>query len=165
MLGALPGSDTELANSRRIATLSMRLRGLRLRRARRTSASAYWASWADAPPMINARVPSMAEHIVGCLDAGNATSGSCLAELGGAASKLDRAGFLSRPSWAELQMGKRTSPQNYTARHKSSGRGSARQGTNRAARTAQGRCTSVEVAVDHHGIRLLPRRFSSHARQ
>ena len=106
LLGALPSSDTELANSRRIATLPMRLGGLGLRSARRTSASAYWASWADALPMINARVPSMAEHIVECLDAGNAPSGSCLAELGGAASKLDRAGFLSRPSWAELQTGK-----------------------------------------------------------
>ena len=47
-----------------IATLQMRLGGLGLRSARRTSPAAYWASWADALHMISQRLPGVVYDVV-----------------------------------------------------------------------------------------------------
>ena len=57
LLGGLPGTADEQATARDLASLPMRLGGAGLRSAERTGAAAYWASWADALAMINARLP------------------------------------------------------------------------------------------------------------
>ena len=46
------------------STLPLSLGGLGLRSARRTCVAAYWASWADALPMIQERHPTVADQIV-----------------------------------------------------------------------------------------------------
>ena len=61
-----------------IATLQMRLGGLGLRSARRTSPAAYWASWADALHMISQRLPGVVYDVVAQL---NEEPEGCLVEL------------------------------------------------------------------------------------
>ena len=56
-----PGSTEQLAFAKKVATLPMRHGGLGLRSALRTRFAAYWASWADALPMITARTPTGSE--------------------------------------------------------------------------------------------------------
>ena len=50
--------------ARSTATLPLSLGGLGLRSAQRSSVAAYWASWADALPMIQERHPAVADQIV-----------------------------------------------------------------------------------------------------
>ena len=57
---------------------------------------ACWASWADALHMIAGRLPEVANRVEGCL-----------AEVSAAAGRLDRQGFVGRPSWADLKEGVR----------------------------------------------------------
>ena len=82
--------------------MPMRMGGLGLRSATRTSPTAYWASWADALHMISQRLPEVANDIVTQL-AGEPAG--CLAELQSAADDLDRCGFVGRPSWEALNTG------------------------------------------------------------
>ena len=84
----------------------MRLGGLGLRSAAQTAPAAYWASWADALPMLKARLPDLATRAVQALD-GGAASGTCLDEVVAAARLLDHEGFLRRPSFAALADGAR----------------------------------------------------------
>ena len=57
MLGEEPGSLPK--ETERQARLPLRLGGLGLRSATRTAFAAYWASWADALPMLKARLPQL----------------------------------------------------------------------------------------------------------
>ena len=59
VFGRLPGNVQQKDMARCLATLPMRLGGLGLRLATRMGPAAYWASWADAFPMISARLPSL----------------------------------------------------------------------------------------------------------
>ena len=91
--------------ARCLATLPMRLGGLGLRSATRMAPAAYWASWADAFPMISARLPSLGEEILEAMTGEQA--GGCIEELVSAAGQLDRGGFLQRPDWLQLRAGAR----------------------------------------------------------
>ena len=82
----------------------MRLGGLGLRSASRTAPAAYWASWADALPMLSARLPELTDRVEAIL---NANPQGCLRDLDEAAGILDRSGFVGRPSWRELRVGVR----------------------------------------------------------
>ena len=62
LLEGLPGFPEQKRWAREIATLPMRMGGLGLRSARRISAAAYWASWADAIHMISQRLPGVAKR-------------------------------------------------------------------------------------------------------
>ena len=85
----------------------MRMGGLGLRSAERCAHAAYWASWAHALHMIAQRNPAEAEMVVQSMsDDINPGEGS-LAELKMATDRLDRQGFWWRPSWSELQEGRR----------------------------------------------------------
>ena len=87
----------------------MRMGGLGLRSAERCAHAAYWA---DALHMIAQRNPAVAEMVVQSMsDDTNPGEGS-LAELKMATDRLDRQGFWWRPSWSELQEGRR--PETHT---------------------------------------------------
>ena len=105
LLNGLTGDTNQNDTAREIASLPMRLGGLGLRSATRSSPGAYWASWGDALHMIQQRFPPVAEHVVASLSEHAAED--CLRELQEAASTLDREGFVSRPSWPALQRGQR----------------------------------------------------------
>ena len=89
----------------------MRMGGLGLRSATRCAESAFWASWADALPMIRERTPHVADMVVHAMVGGQPQG--CLGELQEASTRLDREGFWWRPSWPELLHGKRP-PQSKT---------------------------------------------------
>ena len=93
LLGDIPGSDQEKQDAARLATLPMRLGGLGLRAAVRMAPAAYWASWADALPMLQERLPVEAQNAVNVLD-GHADAEGCLGEVREAAAGLDRQGFI-----------------------------------------------------------------------
>ena len=60
--------DRRLEEEQRLlATLLMRMGGLGFRSAERMAPSAFWASWADALPMIADRLPQVAAHVVGAV--------------------------------------------------------------------------------------------------
>ena len=84
----------------------MRMGGLGLRSAQRCSMAAYWASWADALPMIGERNPEIAAMALRSVE-GEPPQQGCLAELQQATSRLDREGFWWRPTWQALLGGAR----------------------------------------------------------
>ena len=69
LLGETPGTASEVRDAEQMATLPMRMGGLGLRSAGRCATAAYWASWADALPMINQRNSSIADMVVARLSA------------------------------------------------------------------------------------------------
>ena len=104
LLGHVPVEHEEEARS--ISTLPMRMGGLGLRSAKRCAPAAFWASWADALPMIAERNPAVAAEVVDQLSSQEPLQG-CLQELRAASVLLDMQGFQLRPSWVELRDGKR----------------------------------------------------------
>ena len=107
LLGDIPGGDREKQDAARLATLP--LHALGFRSAVRMAPGAPWASWADALPMLQERLPIIAQNAVNVLD-GDANVDGCLGEVCQAAAGLDRQGFIGRPQWGALQMGARPSP-------------------------------------------------------
>ena len=105
LLGRMPGNTTQQEMARDIATLPMRLGGLGLRSATRVAPAAFWASWADALPMLSQRLPALTDEIMQSLD--SVHDGGCLEQLQAAGLSLDRGGFLQRPEWAQLRAGAR----------------------------------------------------------
>ena len=95
--------------ARGLATLPMRMGGLGLRSATRTAPAAYWASLADALPMIAQRLPTVAEQAIKSIEEGQAPEGrpQGLAEAVAAGELLAREGFLQLPGWNELKDGLR----------------------------------------------------------
>ena len=94
------------------ATLRLRLAGMGLRSTCRTSAPAYWASWADALPEIHQRFPATGHQILHRLTQLQSTPHDqalvgplCLrsAEEGGRRS--ESAGWRDRPLWRDLAAG------------------------------------------------------------
>ena len=69
VLGRMPGNTTQQEMAHGIATLPMRLGGLGLRSATRMAPAAFWASWADALPMLSQRLPALTDQIIQALDA------------------------------------------------------------------------------------------------
>ena len=100
---SLPGDARQQEVATQIASLPMRLGGLGIRSASRMAPSAFWASWADALPMLQDRLPSISNQIADVLDGAQAPG--CLGELQTTTQVLDRNGFVSRPGWRALQGG------------------------------------------------------------
>ena len=86
--------DRTAANS---STLPLSLGGLRLSSAVRTSAPAYWASWADTLPMIHQRHPVVVEAMVSSLN--RQVDVPCLRVAAVAADQLIGVDGFSSPSW------------------------------------------------------------------
>ena len=109
LLGGLPGTPAEQATARDLASLPLRLGGAGLRSAVRTGPAAYWASWADALAMINARAPDVAAAAAAQLSAPppDDCPARCLDEARDAGLLLSREGFLQRPCWQALRQGLR----------------------------------------------------------
>ena len=99
----VPGTVEQRGWAHQLATLPMRLGGLGLRSASRMAPAAFWASWADALPMLSARLPELTDRFV----EGHSTQPrGCLAQLHEATMVLDRSGFVGRPGWHELKAGR-----------------------------------------------------------
>ena len=98
------GDEVRKEEGRQLATLPMRLGGLGLRSASRTALAAYWASWADALPMLSARLPELTDRVE---EISNVNPQGCLRDLDEATGILDRSGFVGRPGWRELRAGVR----------------------------------------------------------
>ena len=100
LLQQVPGGQEERQFARALTTLPMRMGGLGMRSATRCAAAAYWASWADALPMIGQRNPEVAETVVRTMEGEQQLpDGGCMAELAAASSQLDREVFwLSKAS-------------------------------------------------------------------
>ena len=79
LLEGLPGDQRQQEVARTIASLPMRMGGLGIRSATRMAPAAYWASWADALPMLETRLPQVAQIVTRQLD--NAQAPGCLGEL------------------------------------------------------------------------------------
>ena len=95
-----------------IATLPVRSGGLELRSAVRIAPAAFWASWADALPMLQTRCPTLAAWLVADLsDRGSAVP--IVREFQVARDMLTSEGFQRLPPWTELQAGAR--PDSVTA--------------------------------------------------
>ena len=77
-----------------LSLLPMRMGGLGIRSASRLGPAAFWASWADALPMLEKRLPPLAAEITTILEGEQV--GGCLGELQLATRMLDRRGFVSR---------------------------------------------------------------------
>ena len=107
LLGHLPGDQEQQSAARRITTLPMRLGGLGIRSAARVSPAAYWASWADALAMLQARLPRVTANIVGGL-VREAPLTRCVGELQESARSLDHSWFVGRPEWTALRDGARS---------------------------------------------------------
>ena len=66
--------------------------------------AAFWVFWADALPMLSARLPKLTNRVVD--DLSNHPQG-CLAQLEDATRVLDRSGFVGHPEWHVLRAGRR----------------------------------------------------------
>ena len=105
LLELLPGDQRQQEVARMIASLPMRMGGLGIRSATRMAPAAYWASWADAVPMLETGLPQVAQIVTSQLDSVQAPG--CLGELQTATAVLDTCGFVTRPTWSELRAGTR----------------------------------------------------------
>ena len=104
LMGIDDATDPEC---QQLASLTMRMGSMGLRSATRCARAAFWASWADALPMIKDRTPQIAHQVVTSLSSAQPAVAGCLAELHEAATVFDQQGFWWRPSWTELLQGKR----------------------------------------------------------
>ncbi len=102
--------EHHFASGRRIAQLPARMGGLGIRSTLRSAPAAYWASWADAIEMIQARNPSQAANILERLTAGTSEGDGCLHEAAQSADALRHDGFDNLPSWQALSDGLRPPP-------------------------------------------------------
>ena len=81
--------------------------GLGLRSALRMAPAAFWASWADALPMLQQRLPELTRQVLHVLEG---PAFGCLGELREATERLDRCGFVDRPDWEALRRGLQPRP-------------------------------------------------------
>ena len=95
LLGHVPAEDEEEAGN--ISTSPMRMGGLGLRSGERCAPAAFWASWADALPMIAERDPAVATEVVDELSSQEPLHG-CLQELHDVSVLLDMQEFQQRPT-------------------------------------------------------------------
>ena len=106
-LEGVPGNHHQQVVAVQLVSLPMRMGRLGLRSASKIAPAAYWASWADALPMIQGRVPQIAGLVVQLLDQ-DATG--CLGELQQATATLDWSGFVGTPNWRSLSARARPPP-------------------------------------------------------
>ena len=89
-----------------VSSLPHCLGGAGLRSAVRTSPAAYWASWADAVPMLRARTPTLAEFVAQRLVRDGNEQSECLSEVNACRRLLASEGFAG-PDWAAIWSGTR----------------------------------------------------------
>ena len=106
VLASLLGRDAGQGLQKHIATMPARSGGLGLRSAERTAAPAFWASWADALPMLHARCPRLTQSLIAELGKHRSPS-QLVQELVAASGKLSAEGFHLLPSWEDLRDGAR----------------------------------------------------------
>merc|ERR1711963_1202835 len=93
------------------ARLPLRFGGFGLRNSIRTSATAYWASWADSLNILQSRFPEISQRIFHKIselsNIGRPLDYEplCLVELAQATIRCDDAGWDSRPSWNQISDG------------------------------------------------------------
>ena len=100
------GTQLRREHASQVATLPMRMGGLGLISSKVLDGSVFWASWADALPIIGERNPEIATMALRSVE-GEPPQQGCLAELQQATSRLDREGFWWRPTWQALFGGAR----------------------------------------------------------
>ena len=106
LLGVTTVLSDEVLTACDLAGMPMRSGGLGLRSALRTAPAAYWASWADALPMIIARTPLVAGQVVASLAQPDAQAQFAV-ELQASRQQLVDEGFAACPSWPDLAAGQR----------------------------------------------------------
>ena len=72
LLGSIPRDDAQVERARRITTLPLRMGGLGLRSGQRMKPGAFWASWADALPMLQQRLPELTRQVTNHVSEGPA---------------------------------------------------------------------------------------------
>ena len=97
LLEGLIGDARRQEVARRAASLPRRMGGLGLRSALKTAPAVCWASWADVLPMIDGRLPQVAQLVTAQLEQVDEAVG-CMGEIQRATRVLDLGGFVSRPS-------------------------------------------------------------------
>ena len=93
------------ATAREVASLSGTHGGLGLRSATRTAPAAYWASWADALPVLAGKSNALASLALTRLDDAGRTPPVCLAEAEAARTFLSNEGAQNLPTWREAALG------------------------------------------------------------
>eukprot|EP00973_Karenia_brevis_P053240 7401539-Karenia_brevis.AAC.1 len=78
-----------------------------MRSAARSASAAYWASWADAIPVLQKRSPRIAAIILQALSTGNQEAASCSHEVQHCRDLLVAQGYSSCPSWQDIGSGVR----------------------------------------------------------
>ena len=96
--------DADWEHARKVAMLPASLGGLGLLAAERLAPAAYWASWADALPVLQQRRPDAAARCVQGqeVEAGAEGAAPCLRAAAAAGQRLDREGWEERPTWRGL---------------------------------------------------------------
>ena len=103
----LPADGEEFRNTRRLASLPAKLGGVGLRSAWRIRDAAYWAAWADALPVLQRKLPTLAARALEQLELGARSTWPCACAAHDAAVNLHAAGFGNIPSWRDLRDGAR----------------------------------------------------------
>ncbi len=73
-----------------------------MRSAGRGACSAYWSAWADALPVLHAKVPELTARISNEMQQGGASVCESSVAAGAAKSVLCHDGFVDIPAWGEL---------------------------------------------------------------
>ena len=107
LAGELDGP--EAARISQLSSLPLGLGGGGLRSATRTCTSAYWASWADALPMLRQRVPAHAWAVLQRLLGNDVFPAACLEEVRQCAQDLRDSGVVL-PSWEDIWNGQKPQP-------------------------------------------------------
>ena len=94
-------ADEEKERIANLSTLPMGLGGMGIRSATRLREAAYWASWADAIPMLKQRCPEAARELVSSLASSQLNSNDCLREVQNSRANLQQAG-IALPSWQDI---------------------------------------------------------------
>ena len=94
-----------------VATLPAAHGGLGLQSAERTAPAAYWAAWADALPVIDARAPDFARRCLAALE-DRGGEADCLREAAAARDLLAAEGWHDCPTWSSILQGARPTPAN-----------------------------------------------------
>ena len=106
LLGEIPHEDAP--HARDIATLPMRMGGLRLRSAVRCAPRCLLGLMGQMLcTMVGTRNPTAADAVVESVSSHEEPVEGCLGELKRATDRLDSEGFWWRPSWPDLRAGSR----------------------------------------------------------
>ena len=105
-LGGDGGEDADEQFARDLACLPASLGGLGLASAAHVAPAAYWAAWADALPVMAARLPAFAAACVAALQQGGAGA-ACLSHAASARTLLMTEGWDACPSWTAVAGGLR----------------------------------------------------------